>query len=440
MAKLQDVKNWGNYPRLRARVSELEFMDEISQFIDRQNHVTIRGNGRAYGDASLGDNIFSTLKLDKFLELDETRGILACQAGVILADILQLIVPKGFFLPVTPGTKFITVGGAIAADVHGKNHHKEGCFSRHLISFQLIGDRGELIPCSRSENPDLFWATVGGMGLTGLIYSARFYLKRIETAYIRQESIKAQNLAEVMDLFENSQDWTYSVAWLDCLSRGAKQGRSLLLRGEHATREELPPSRQKQPLTLPETRKLNIPFTFPNFVLNGFSVQAFNTLYYHKQWQKKSLSIIDCDRYFYPLDGIENWNRIYGDRGFVQYQFVLPKAKSKAGLEEILNQISASKKGSFLTVLKLFGKADPDACLSFPMEGYTLALDFKLQPGIFEFLNKLDRTVLKYGGRLYLVKDARMKSEILSYYPHLQQFKDQINRKFTSHLAERIGL
>ncbi|MBP0020401.1 MAG: FAD-binding oxidoreductase [Cyanobacteria bacterium SBLK] len=440
MKKLKEIKNWGNYPRIPAQLMELEFINEISEFIERQSNVTVRGNGRAYGDASLGENIFSTLKLDKFLALDEKQGIITCQAGTIFADILKLIVPKGFFLPVTPGTKFITVGGAIAADVHGKNHHSEGCFSRHLISFQLIGDRGNLITCSREENTELFWTTIGGMGLTGLIYSAVFYLKRIETAYIRQESIKARNLTEVMDLFEASRDWTYTVAWLDCLSHGKNQGRSLLLRGEHATIEELPPHLQKRPLNLPEKRKLDIPFTFPNFVLNGLSVQIFNTLYYHKQWQEKKTSIIDCDRYFYPLDGIENWNRIYGDRGFVQYQFVLPKAQSKAGLEEILNQISTSKKGSFLTVLKLFGQADPDACLSFPMEGYTLALDFKLQPGLFEFLNELDKIVLECGGRLYLVKDARTTAQTLSYYPHLAQFKAQINRKFTSHLAKRIGL
>ncbi|MDB9313761.1 FAD-binding oxidoreductase [Spirulina sp. CS-785/01] len=440
MTQQQVIANWGNYPQLSAEVDELGLLPDVQNYLQQQSPLTLRGNGRSYGDASLGKQVFSTLKLNKFLDLNTESGILTCQGGVLLSEILDVILPQGLFLPVTPGTKFITVGGAIASDVHGKNHHKEGSFSRHVLSFDLMLADGTILTCSRQENQELFWLTMGGMGLTGLILSATFLLKKIETAYIRQTCIKARNLAEIMDLFESSTDWTYSVAWIDCLATGEKQGRSLLLLGEHATLEDVSPNQKANPLEIPQKRKLNIPFYFPRFALNGLTVKAFNTLYYNKQWAKESQSLISYDPFFYPLDSIYNWNRIYGKPGFVQYQFVLPKETSKDGLSEILTTISQSGQGSFLAVLKLFGKGEPEAWLSFPMEGYTLALDFKVQPKVFELLEQLDRLVLKYGGRLYLTKDARMKKEALQNYPHLEQFKQSLPPGFTSHLAERLEL
>ncbi|TAH20962.1 MAG: FAD-binding oxidoreductase [Cytophagales bacterium] len=423
------IANWGNYPMVEGNITSLEFEDEIRHYAAQQHSFTIRGNGRSYGDSSLDTHIFSTLKFNKILSFDTEKGIICCQSGVLLSEILALIVPRGFFLPVTPGTKFITVGGAIGADVHGKNHHKDGCFSAHLIDFELLNANNEIIKCSKTENADLFWLTCGGMGLTGIILSATFGLKKIATAYIRQESIKARNLDEIMDLFEDSQDWTYTMAWLDCLQKGKSLGRSVMMRGEHAEIEEISEQKKARPLALDIKPKLAIPFYFPNFALNTFSVKSFNFLYYHKQFTKQSNQIIPYEPFFYPLDAIYHWNRMYGKNGFTQYQFVLPKESSKEGLEHILRRISKSGQGSFLVVLKLFGKANLLSPLSFPIEGYTLALDFKIQKGIFELLDELDKIVLDLGGRLYLAKDARMKANF--FLQTYQLDKQNINKHFS---------
>lgn len=437
------IANWGNYPTIESNITSLEFEDEIINYTAQNLHFITRGNGRSYGDSSLDTHIFSTLKFNKILSFDTENGIICCQSGVLLSEILEVIVPKGFFLPVTPGTKFITVGGAVGADVHGKNHHKEGCFSAHIIDFELLNAQNKVIKCSKTENAELFWLTCGGMGLTGIILNATFRLKKIATAYIRQESIKARNLEEIMDLFENSQDWTYTMAWLDCLQKGNSLGRSVMMRGEHAELEEISQSEKAKPLYLAQKPKLSIPFYFPNFALNSFSVKAFNFLYYNKQFTKQSNQIIPYEPFFYPLDAIYHWNRMYGKNGFTQYQFVLPKENSKQGLALLLNRISKSGQGSFLVVLKLFGKANLLSPLSFPIEGYTLALDFKIQKGIFELLDELDKIVLDLGGRLYLAKDARMKADFFAQtYQFDKQKIDQffLSCKFDSLQARRLGL
>lgn len=435
------IANWGNYPVIDSKLTALEFEDEIMEYAAQQDAFTTRGNGRSYGDSSLDTHIFSTLKFNKILAFDTEKGIICCQSGVLLSQILEVIVPKGFFLPITPGTKFITVGGAIGADVHGKNHHKDGCFSAHLIDFELLNENNEIIRCSKTQNTELFWLTCGSMGLTGVILSATFSLKKINTAYIRQENIKASNLDEIMDLFEHSQDWTYTMAWLDCLQKGKSLGRSVMMRGEHAEIEEISGQQKAKPLVLDAKPKLSIPFYFPHFALNTFSVKAFNFLYYHKQFTKQSNQIIPYEPFFYPLDAIHHWNRMYGKNGFTQYQFVLPKNSSKEGLERILRRISKSGQGSFLVVLKLFGKANLLSPLSFPIEGYTLALDFKIQRGLFELLDELDSIVLDLGGRLYLAKDARMKADFFqkTYQLDKQLISKHFPRsKFDSLQARRL--
>ena len=429
----EKISNWGNYPIVASEVFELEFLDEVQQLVKTSSSILARGNGRCYGDASLNTRVLSTLKLDKFIAFDREKGILECQSGVLLSDVLDFIVPHGFFLPVTPGTKFITVGGAIAADVHGKNHHKDGCFSDHLISFKLLNEVGNLITCSPSENAVLFWSTVGGMGLTGIVYSASFSLKPIESVYIRQESIKAKNLEEIMQLFEESESWTYTVAWIDCLKKGDKQGRSILMRGEHARLNELSAKKKKAPLKLKGKKKITIPSFFPSFMLNNLSVKAFNFLFYNKQFSKQKTSIIDYDTFFYPLDALHQWNRIYGKAGFTQYQFVIPKGKGLEALKRILDMIRKSKQGSFLTVLKLFGKNNPLAYKSFPMEGYTLALDFKINKGLPALIAKLDEIISEYGGKIYLAKDAFSKKELFTH-PHL----DNTSPKFQAIQAKRL--
>lgn len=401
------VTNWGKYPVIEANYKSFGSVNELKALVSNSDKLVARGLGRCYGDSALSPTIISTLRYNRILAFDEQAGIITCESGVSLGEILEAFVPKGWFLPVTPGTKFVTVGGAIASDVHGKNHHVEGSFSNHILSMDVLLSDGSIITCSKTHNSDLFWATCGGMGLTGIILQAAFSLKKIETAYIKQKTIKARNLDEVMAAFEASMHYTYSVAWIDCLASGASQGRSILMLGEHATINELKSG--TSPLQLPKRKKLAVPLDFPSFALNTFSVKAFNFLFYHKAPAKPMESIIDYDTYFYPLDSIHHWNRIYGKRGFTQYQFVLPKESSKAALKEILNKISQSGQGSFLAVLKLFGKQDN--LISFPKEGYTLALDFAINHKVFPLLDALDEIVLANGGRIYLTKDARMKAE-----------------------------
>lgn len=425
------ISNWGNYPKIKAQVLEPKSLPELKNSLLENSSVITRGNGRCYGDAALSQNIISTLKLNKFLAFDREKGILACQAGVLLSDILEVIIPKGFFLPVTPGTKFITVGGALAADVHGKNHHKEGCFSDHVISFELMNERGEIIICTRDQNADYFWNTIGGMGLTGIILSCKFWLKSIETAYIRHEAIKAKDLDEAMDLFENAHSWTYSMAWIDCLQKGKYLGRSIVMLGEHAHLHELSPVEQANPLFPKKKRKLNVPFSFPSLTLNTYSVKAFNFAYYNKQTQRHIKKIVDYDSFFYPLDSIHNWNRIYGKNGFTQYQFVLPKNVSHQGLKEILQTIAKSGQGSFLAVLKLFGKNNPLAFNSFPIEGYTLALDFKINKNLLQLIKHMDKIVKKYDGKVYLAKDAFSSKELSKVTPYPSE-------KFSSLQKQRI--
>ncbi|HEX8039201.1 MAG TPA: FAD-binding oxidoreductase [Chryseosolibacter sp.] len=433
------ITNWNNYPVVEASEVSFDYEKEIAAKLAGSSIP--HGNGRCYGDASLSSDVVNTLRYDKILAFDEAEGIITCQSGVLLAELLQVIVPRGWFLPVTPGTKFITVGGAVASDVHGKNHHVDGSFSRHVLSMSVLTGTGKTYVCSPEAYPDLFRATCGGMGLTGIILEVKFRLKRINTSFIRQRQVKARNLDEVMALFEENGDATYSVAWIDCLKRGISFGRSILMLGEHAIQDEV---KSQNPLVAREKAILAVPFYFPSFALNGFSVKIFNAMVYGKNYKKIMDSVVHYDGFYYPLDSILNWNRIYGRKGFVQYQFVLPIGASKSGLVDILTRISQRGTGSFLAVLKLFGEQDD--LISFPMKGYTLALDFPIRPGLFEFLDELDNIVAGYGGRIYLSKDARMKKEIFwKTYPHANEFKDILSKydpdnRFVSRLSQRLTL
>lgn len=418
---VRSIANWGNYPVIDSDEHLFSYDDQLEKLVSKSEHFIPRGNGRCYGDASLAEETITTTKYDKILAFDSANGILECQSGLILDKILEVIVPKGWFLPVTPGTKFISVGGAVGSDVHGKNHHVDGSFSNHIISMELILADGSVTSCSPSHNTDLFEATCGGMGLTGIITKVSFRLKKIESSYIKQKQIKAKNLEEIIRLFEEYSHYTYSVAWIDCLKKGENFGRSILILGEHATVEELPEKLKKDPLKLPAKKSIPFPFNLPSWVLNSFTVKLFNFLYYGKNFKREINNVVSYEPFFYPLDAILNWNRGYGKKGFVQYQFVLPM-HAKQGLIEILQRISDKGLGSFLAVLKVFGKQE--SMISFPTEGYTLALDFPVREGLFEFLDELDKIVLQYGGRLYMSKDARMKPEIMVQgYPRLEEFK-----------------
>ncbi|MTI20658.1 FAD-binding oxidoreductase [Fulvivirga sp. RKSG066] len=436
------ISGWGNYPIIETKEASFDRAKEVINLIKSKDSFIARGNARSYGDSALYSNTISSQRYNRMLAFNEDEGIFTCEAGVLFSEILDVVVPKGWFLPVTPGTKFITVGGAIASDIHGKNHHKEGSFSQHLMQFELACADGTVKTCSREENSDLFEATCGGMGLTGVILTATFKLKAIETAYINQTQTKAKNLDEIIDLFQQHEAVTYSMAWIDCLKGGKQFGRSILITGEHATKDELSQKQAKAPLHLPEKKKLNIPFNFPSFALNEFSIKAFNALYYAKNIRRVSSSVIPYEPFFYPLDAILNWNRMYGKKGFVQYQFVLPLETSKKGLTDILERIRKKGLGSFLAVLKLFGEQED--LISFPMKGFTLALDFPIKKGLFEFLDELDKVVVSYGGRIYLTKDARMDAKVFwETYPHIDKFVDIVKKynpqgKFTSLQSQRL--
>ena len=428
----QKVSNWGNFPTVEKEIKSEESYSKIKNYINNTNDIIARGNGRCYGDSALAEHMFSTKRLNKFISFDRINGILECESGVLLSEILEISVPQSYFLYVTPGTKFITVGGAVASNIHGKNHHYEGSFCEFVLEFTLMNERSEILKCSRSENSDLFWATIGGMGLTGIILSVKFRLKKIETSYIRQESIKAENLDEIFNLFEESKDWTYTVAWIDCLQKGKNIGRSIIMRGEHSLLNELPSKLAQKPLEIKRKFSPTIPFFFPNFALNNLSVKIFNYFFYAKQRSKFLKNIIDYETFFYPLDAINDWNKIYGKSGFIQYQMVIPKENGKEGMRKILETIANSGNGSFLAVLKLFGKSNPKAYNSFPIEGYTLALDFKVNKKLKKLVSKLDDIVESYGGRIYLAKDSMSRPSLTNYLKNVE------NPKFNSIQQDRI--
>jgi FAD/FMN-containing dehydrogenase len=433
------VTNWGNYPVVNTQFTEPAFLSGVVDKIKKSTAIIARGNGRCYGDSALAPNIISMLQLNRFLNFDKVTGIIECESGVMLSDILNFIVPNGYFLPVTPGTKYITLGGAIAADIHGKNHHKEGCFGQYVMSIKLLNEFGDYVECSRHTNYELFKQTVGGMGLTGVIISASFSLKKIETAFIKQRSRKARNLSEAMQIFSETENYTYSVAWVDCLSGGNSLGRSLVMSGEHANLNDIQKYKISNPLKLHSEPKLNVPIFMPAWLLNKYSVRAFNFLYYNKQFKKSIDTVIHYDPYFYPLDAINNWNRIYGRPGFTQYQFVLPPESSFNGLKEIFKRIAQSGEGSFLAVLKTMGAQNTDSVMSFPFPGYTLALDFKISDKVFKLLNELDTIVAEHKGRLYLAKDVRMSA---TFFEETYGYNNIVRtgNKFKSKQAERLAI
>ncbi|MDF1877130.1 FAD-binding oxidoreductase [Sulfurimonas sp. SAG-AH-194-L11] len=422
------------YPKVENEVVKFTSQAELKEQVNTADELIAYGNGRSYGDSALSSTLVHTKPYDYFLDFDETEGILHVQAGVLLSEILEGIVKRGWFLKVTPGTKLITVGGAIASDIHGKNHHIEGCFSECVEEFTIMLADGTTQRVKKGE--ELFLATCGGMGLTGVILDAKISLKKINSQYINQTTIKTKNLKETFDAFEEYSSLPYSVAWIDCLAKDENIGKSLLMVGDFADDGDL---RYKP------KAKLNIPFNFPSFTLNTLSVKAFNWLYYWKSQDGISKQQVHFDSFFYPLDSIRNWNRIYGKNGFTQYQFILPKESSFDGLERILDKISKSGKGSFLAVLKLYGKENKNY-LSFPIEGYSLALDFKIEDGLFELLDELDEIVVECRGRIYLTKDVRVSKDTFEYgYPHIEKFRkfrkeNNMSEKFNSLQSKRLGL
>jgi FAD/FMN-containing dehydrogenase len=406
-----------------------------------------RGMGSGYGDGALnaGSGVILHERLGRLLDFDADTGVVTAEGGACFADLIETFLPRGWFLPVTPGTKYVSLGGAIAADVHGKNHHADGSIGRYLLDFELLTGAGDVLHCSRDENADVYFATLGGMGLTGAILSARLQLRKVESAYVAVKYQRAKDLDGALELFATGdRNHRFSVAWIDCLSSGESFGRSVLMRGDHAPASRLTGRAADAPLAPPAKRRVGVPFFMPPFVLNPWSVKVFNAMFYRRHADRDAL--VDYDSYFYPLDSVPHWNRFYGRRGYLQYQVVLPHASARTGLVRLLEKLVASRRASFLAVLKAMGP-ESGGLLSFPTPGYTLALDLPYTgPDVLEFLRGLDEVVLAHGGRVYLAKDTCMKPETFErMYPRLEAFR-QVKRRldphdrFASSLAKRLGI
>lgn len=405
------IAGWGGTTRQECRVTRPRSEAELAARV-AEGSLIARGAGRAYGDAA--QSALNTVDMRAFrrmLSFDAETGVLVAEAGVRLADVIAAFLPRGWFPAVTPGTKHVSLGGMVAADVHGKNHHRDGSFGAFVDWIDLMGADGTVRRLTRLDNDGMFGWTLGGMGLTGVILRVAFRLRRVETGWIRQQTIPAGSLTQAMEAFEANQGATYSVAWIDCLARGAATGRSIVMLGEHAAVGDLPVERRARPYEVPARRRLRVPVDAPGFALNGPTVRAFNALYWRQGLKQAGERLVDWDAYFYPLDAIEGWNRIYGRRGFVQFQCAFPLATAEGGLAALLQETSAAGQGSFLAVLKRFGAQE--GRISFPMEGYTLALDFPVSAASKTLLEKLDRITLAAGGRFYLAKDARMTPHTL---------------------------
>jgi FAD/FMN-containing dehydrogenase len=386
--------------------------------------------------------VLRTARLNRLLDFDPASGLLTCEAGVLLADVIAVFLPRGWFPLITPGTRFVTVGGMIAADVHGKNHHLAGSFCDHLAWIELMLPSGDVLRCSSHAHADLFAATCGGMGLTGTIVRAAFRLTPVETSMIEQCTHHAGDLGEAIALFEANLDQPYSVGWTDGSASTANCGRSIVFTGKHLGAGERPRGSSPGLSSLPPTPR-RVPFDFPPAALSRPSVKFFNWVYRHSQ--RSGRSIVDIYRYFYPLDALLQWNRIYGRRGFLQYQCVLPLDEASVGMSRLLREIKRHGSASFLSVLKRMGKAS-FGHLSFPFEGYTLAMDFPATARQLRLLDRLDAIMLEHRGRLYLAKDARAASAtIAAGYPKLEQFR-AVRRRYglqgrcESHLSRRLEL
>ncbi len=419
--------SWGQLPAQPA--SEERWLSDRSAALPAcEKSMLAYGNGRSYGDVGLnsGATLLHTRGLDRFIAFDEATGVLICEAGVLLSEILELFVPRGWFLPVTPGTRFVTVGGAIANDVHSKNHHGAGTFGCHVRRFELLRSDGSRLLCSTDENPKWFAATIGGLGLTGLITWVEMALKPISGVGIAVRNRRFTGLDAFFELnAEAEAAHEYTVAWIDCL---ATTPRGIFMAGDHSTGRGFP-GKTKKPLS--------VPLTPPISLINGLSLRAFNQAYFNRPIADETL--VHYEPFFYPLDGILHWNRLYGRQGFFQYQFVLPM-QAREALDEVLHSIAASGQGSFLAVLKTFGDKRSPGMLSFPMPGVTLALDFPNRGApTLALFERLDAIIDNAGGRLYPAKDARMSAAFFqNSYPGLDDFEPFIDPKFSSNFSRRV--
>lgn len=443
------LSGWGRLAHEESAAYRPETWATLSAAVLAAPEETVipRGLGRSYGDSAVngGGAVLLAERLGRILAFDPEGGTVTCEGGASLARLLAFLVPRGFFLPVVPGTRFVTVGGGIAADVHGKNHHVDGTFGRHVEELTLLTASGELLRCSPAENAEAFDATVGGMGLTGVVLSARLRLLPIETPLVKVEKRRTAGLDETLArLDEEERLGRYSVAWIDGLARGRRLGRGVLMRGDHLPAAELPRGRDARG-ALPEGTGPSVPFDAPAFLLGPASVSAFNALYYRLAG-REGPSLAPFGSFFFPLDAVGAWNRLYGRRGFVQYQALLPRETAAEGCRLLLEEFSRERAASFLAVLKTTGP-EGRGLLSFPRPGVTLALDVpNLGERLRPLARRLDAILLRLGGRLYLAKDALTDAATFAaMYPRLPEFRAARRRldpagRFSSSQARRLGL
>ncbi len=439
MNAMNQYQSWGQYPQSSPHSIQPVFWQNDPIDFDSPNQTYLPyAYGRSYGDSCLNNEgtLLDVSSLKRMLSFSEDTGVFRCEAGVTFSDILQVVVPKGWFLPVTPGTQHISVGGAIANDVHGKNHHRAGTFGIHVREFELLRSTGERFICSKNHNAGFFSATIGGLGLTGVILWAEFQLIPIWGPWIETERTRFHHLSEFFSLSAQAdQHSEYTVAWIDCFAGKKSQGRGIFITGNHQHKDTSTPS------SITPRRTVSVPFKAPSFLLNRHSLRLCNTLYFHLSFRSPTGSIEPFDTFFYPLDRLLHWNRLYGSRGFLQYQCVVPPPNQKAGIAELLDHIRRSRQGSFLAVLKQFGSMSSPGLLSFPREGTTLALDFPNRgEDTLNLLRILDDIVCECSGAVYPAKDARMSAQhFRSYFPNWEVFAPLIDPKFSSSFWRRVA-
>lgn len=435
MNELKNYLSWGRYPKEFPKdVIQFNWRNEKLDLIHLDANVLPYAYGKSYGDSCLnkGGYLIDIKRLNHFIEFDKEKGTLTCEAGVTLDKILKLIVPHNYFLPVTPGTKYISVAGAIANDVHGKNHHVNGTFGCFVQEFELLRSNGDVIKCSKNENFDLFKATIGGLGLTGIITTVKFKLKKIPSEFIDAEFIKFENIDEFFAInYESEQNYEYTVSWIDCSFPNGNNPRGIYIRGNHSKLE--PKEKRKN-------KELLIPFPFEVGLMNNFSISLLNSIYFNKQLFKEEKKIVHYNKFFYPLDGVNNWNLVYGKNGFLQYQIVIPFENGAFVIKDMMETIYKFGKKSFMTVLKTFGDIQSPGLMSFPRKGITLAIDFPMDGlDTLELLNRLDEIVREVGGGGYPAKDARMSSkDFKRFYPQWEYFAKFIDEKFSSSFWRRV--
>tara|TARA_E500000331_G_scaffold180174_1_gene173523 strand:- start:3743 stop:5032 length:1290 start_codon:yes stop_codon:yes gene_type:complete len=428
---VKKIKSWNNYPKVKHKNIQM-FSNNLSF---NSNKNLAHGLGRSYGDVCLNENenLILTNKLNEVLEFNKETGVLKCNAGISLKEILNLIAPNGWFLPVVPGTRYVSIGGAIANDIHGKNHHKFGSFGNFVESFKLLRSNGEIMNCSKNENKDYFKATIGGMGLTGIIISAEIKLIKIESEYIDTTTLRYESLKEYWEINQEAEkNFDYTVSWVDCSIKNNGGLRGVFHSGNHS--ENNPTKKNKKDISVP------VPFTPPFSLVNNLTMKIINETYY-KINKTENFKPQHYKTFFFPLDMIGSWGKAYGSKGFFQYQFVIPSESGIDGINKILNEIKNHGQVPALGVLKTFGDIESVGMMSFPREGLTMALDFQ-NKGLetLNFLDRLDKIVMEYGGALYPAKDSRMSKDIFeNSFPNLNEFSNFIDPKFSSSFWRRVN-